>query len=259
MIMGILNITPDSFYAASRVRALERILEMAGLKIAEGADILDIGGCSTRPGALEVSEIEELNRVIPALKLIREKFPEILISVDTFRSNVAQKAVDAGADIINDVSGGDYDEKMFATVAALKVPYILMHMRGNPQNMIYKTEYDDLISDIIKNLKAKIEKLKDLGVQDIIIDPGIGFAKNKKQNFEIIRKLSLFEILDKPILIGLSRKKFIREELGVGVEFSLNGTTILNTLAVLNGADIIRVHDVKEAVEIRKLLISNIL
>lgn len=252
-VMGILNITPDSFYADSRVNQDTAILKKAEQMVEEGAFILDIGGYSTRPGAEDISPEEESKRVTQAISLIRSKFPDVLISVDTFRSSVAKAAVESGANIINDVSGGILDTTMFETVAQLKVPYILMHMRGTPQTMKDLNQYDNLLVDIGKELAEKCNQLKSLGVADIIIDPGFGFAKSIAQNYELLRNLGYFIRLGYPLLAGLSRKSMIYKTLHIEPSEALNGTTALNMVALQNGASILRVHDVKEANETIKL------
>ncbi|WPZ08868.1 dihydropteroate synthase [Roseivirga spongicola] len=252
-VMGILNITPDSFYAESRVNQETAILKKAQQMVEAGAFILDIGGYSTRPGADDISEEEETKRVTDAINLVRSKFSDILISVDTFRSSVAKHAIEAGANIINDVSGGNLDSNMFETVAQLKVPYILMHMRGTPQTMKSLNQYDDLLIDIGKELATKCNELKQRGVADIIIDPGFGFAKSISQNYELLQKLSYLKRLGYPLLAGLSRKSMIYKTLNIEPQDALNGTTALNMIALQNGASLLRVHDVKEARETIKL------
>lgn len=249
-VMAILNFTPDSFYEKSRFRPDNQVLKSQIEEIVlNGAEILDIGGYSTRPGATSVSVEEEIIRTIPIIEFIKSNFPEIIVSIDTFRGEVAQKAVENGADIINDVSGGIFDEKMFTTVAALNVPYILMHNRGNVETMHHKSEYQNVVLDVIKELQIQVLKLKNLGVRDIIIDPGFGFSKNVAQNFEILANLEKFEILDCPILAGLSRKSMIWRTLNTTADFALNGTTALNMIALQKGANVLRVHDAKEATE----------
>jgi dihydropteroate synthase len=246
VIMGILNITPDSFYSISRTEE-SAIVERAGQMIAEGAQILDIGGQSTRPGAERISPDEEWARVESGLKAIRTAFPEILISIDTFYSSVAEKAIANGADLINDVSAGSIDPKMFETAAKLGVPYVLMHMQGDPQSMQKSPEYENVVQDIILFFSQKINELKKAGVKDIILDPGFGFGKTLEHNFTILNKLDEFNLLECPLLIGMSRKKMIQNATGSDAEHSLNGTVAANTIALLNGASILRVHDVKAA------------
>jgi dihydropteroate synthase len=247
-VMGILNITPDSFYKGSRYRSDIEIIKAAELMISEGADILDIGGYSSRPGAADISVEEEAERVLHAIKLISGKFQDIVISVDTFRSEIARKAVEeCGAHIINDISGGDADENMFGLVAELNVPYIIMHMQGNPGNMQDNPVYEDVVADILKWLGERIFRLRSTGVNDIIIDPGFGFGKTADHNFELLKRLDEFIVAGLPVLAGLSRKSMIWKTLDVTADDALNGTTVLNTLALAGGADILRVHDVKEA------------
>lgn len=250
LVMGILNTTPDSFYSNSRIspEASDLILQRASTMIRQGASILDIGGYSMRPGALlDLKPEKEINRVVPVISLIRTHFPDIAISIDTFRAEVAQAAVEAGADIVNDVSGGNLDDKMFDTVAQLNVPYILMHMRGTPQTMGELTDYPHFPDTILRELGEKLDRLRRLGLKDVIIDPGFGFAKTPDQNFGLLAYLSLFRELGCPILVGVSRKSTIRRTLGIPTEEALNGTTVLNTIALMNGASILRVHDVLEA------------
>lgn len=254
IIMGIINITPDSFYSNSRQLNAHAALLRAEQMINEGATILDIGGQSTRPGSEKISVEEELNRVIPVIENIHKELPEAFISIDTYYATVAQKAVEAGADIVNDISSGSLDENMIATVAALKVPYISMHMQGNPQNMQQQTAYNNVTKDVLDYFISKTEACRLAGINDIIVDPGLGFGKTIEQNFELLRNLSVFKILQKPILLGLSRKSMIYKTLQITAEESLNGTIALNTIGLLNGADIIRVHDVKEAKETIQLL-----
>lgn len=248
-VMGILNITPDSFYEGSRIAdaGSEDLISRAGDLISQGASIIDIGGYSTRPGAREIDATEELERVIPAIASIRRHFPQAIISVDTFRAEVAKAAVHTGAHIINDVSGGNLDPEMFETVAALKVPYVLMHMRGTPRTMSRLTHYESFPADIIRELREKLVKLRELGAADIIIDPGFGFAKTPAQNFALLSFLPAFQQLECPVLVGVSRKSTIYKTLGISPEEALTGTTVLNTIALMNGAHILRVHDAAEA------------
>ncbi len=253
-VMGILNCTPDSFYEGSRLSEINALTDRALQMLEEGATFLDIGGYSTRPGAAEVGEQEELDRILPAVEAILKAAPDAILSVDTFRAQVARQAIEAGAALVNDVSGGEADEAMFATVAALQVPYVLMHMRGTPQTMKDLNQYDDLVLDLVDYFQKKIYQLHMLGVKDIILDPGFGFAKNIEQNYTLLKHLNYFKALNLPILVGLSRKSMIYKRLSVPVAESLNGTTVLNTVALLNGANILRVHDVKEAVQAIKLL-----
>lgn len=253
-IMGIINLTPDSFFESSRANNISELLSKAEQMIKDGVDIFDVGGYSTRPGAADVSEAEELERVLEPIVNLKRYFPEIPISIDTFRSTVAKRAIEHGADMINDVSGGTLDQKMYQTAGYLEVPYILMHMRGNPQNMQTQTTYGNLTKEIIGDLAAKIILLRKSGVKDIIVDPGVGFAKNEEQSFTLIKDLRQFDILECPILIGVSRKSFIYKTLKINAVDSLNGTSIINTIALRNGANIIRVHDVRPAKEVIQLL-----
>jgi len=253
-VMGILNVTPDSFYSGSRVLQVEDAYMKAERMISEGASILDLGGHSTRPGADAVSEEEELKRVLPIVELIQKHFPNAIISIDTFRSTVARQAVAAGAHIVNDIAGGNLDPMMFETVAALNVPYILMHSRGTPQTMKELNHYENLVTDVLRELQAKIYQLQQLGVKDIVADMGFGFAKNADQNYVLLNELKAFQVLNVPLLIGVSRKSMIWRKLNITADQSLNGTTVLNTIALMNGANILRVHDVKEAVEAVKLV-----
>jgi dihydropteroate synthase len=253
-VMGILNITPDSFHKTSRFRPdSDEVVDRAGQMLAEGASILDIGGYSTRPGAADISQDEESERVGPVIEKLVAAFPDVRLSIDTFRSAVAQKAVQAGACIINDVSGGNLDEHMFQTVAQLGVPYVLMHMRGTPQTMTHMTAYNHLIRDVLHELQAKLQILRFLGVADVIVDPGFGFAKTVPQNFNLLNSLDAFDNLNAPLLVGLSRKSLIWRTLGITAAEALNGTTVLNALALQKGAALLRVHDVKPAIEAIKL------
>jgi len=254
IIMGIINTTPDSFFEGSRLNSIDSISAQTQRFINEGVNIIDIGGYSSRPGADDVSEKDELDRILPAIKKIREKFPEILISIDTFRTNIAQSALKAGANIINDISGGQNNASIYKTAANFLAPYIMMHMRGTPQNMQKDTTYKNLLKELILFFSNQIKIAQKNGVNDIIIDPGLGFSKTLNQNYEIISKISLLNVLEKPVLIGLSRKSMLYNLLGNTANECLNATTITNTLAVINGANILRVHDVKEAVEIQKII-----
>ncbi len=255
IVMGILNITPDSFYDGGLYTNQEKIRKKITKMVSEGASIIDIGAYSSRPRATHISEKEELERLSPVLALIVKNFPELIVSVDTFRANIAKKVVENyGVAIINDISAGELDSKMFETISQLNVPYIMMHMKGNPQNMQNNTQYKNLISELISYFAKKIEILKKLGHSDLIIDPGFGFSKTLMQNFELLKKLSNFQIFELPILVGVSRKSMIYNHLNIGSEDALNGTSILNTLALQNGANILRVHDVKEAYEAIKLV-----
>ncbi|AGA76440.1 dihydropteroate synthase [Echinicola vietnamensis] len=253
-VMGILNVTPDSFYSESRISTLgNQLLQKAEQLLGEGAAILDLGGYSSRPGAAEVTTEDEISRIVPAVKALKDRFPEAIISVDTFRHEVAEAAFAEGADIINDISGGELDKKMIPTVGKLKIPYICMHMRGNPATMQGKTEYNNLEKDILLFFNEKLNQCHKAGIKDVIIDPGFGFAKSLAQNYRILKNLSYFKTIKSPILAGVSRKSMIYKTLGISPEEALNGTTALNMAALLNGAKILRVHDVKEATETVKL------
>jgi dihydropteroate synthase len=254
-VMGIINITPDSFYKGSRYITDEEILGTATRMLEDGADILDVGGYSSRPGATDISGDEESKRVLKAVKLINRKFPEAIISVDTFRADIAREAVlECGAKMINDISGGDSDKRMFLIVEKLNVPYILMHMKGDPRTMQNKPVYEDIVADILKWFGERIFKLKTAGLKDIIIDPGFGFGKTIDHNFELLQRLGDFSIAGLPVLVGISRKSMIWKTLDISVDEALNGTTALNAIAIFNGADILRVHDVKEAVQTIRLI-----
>lgn len=252
--MGILNLTPDSFYAESRVNSGSKmVLKLAEKMIGEGANILDVGGYSSRPSADFVSEEEELKRTINTIEQLKKTFPEPLISIDTFRSKVAKEAVCAGADLVNDISAGELDSDMIPTVGKLSVPYIAMHMRGNPKTMQENTRYENIILEIMNYFSEKMEVCRKSGIKDVIIDPGLGFAKTLDQNYWILRNLAYFKTIQAPILVGLSRKSLIYKKLEIQPENALNGTTALNMAALINGANILRVHDVKEAKETIKL------
>ncbi len=252
-VMGIINLTNDSFYSGSRAFNEHQALESARKMVEEGASILDLGSISTRPGADLFTAKEELRRLLPALKKIRLEFPGILISVDTFRADVAYAAADEGADIINDISGGTMDENMFDTVAQIGLPYILMHIQGTPHTMQKHPEYNDVVKDINLFFARQIITAQEAGVYDIIIDPGFGFGKTLEHNFELLNKLEVFHVHNKPILAGLSRKSMIYKTLGVTPDESLNGTTALNAIALAKGVHILRVHDVKEAMDVMRL------
>jgi dihydropteroate synthase len=253
--MGILNLTPDSFYAGSRVAATDELLNRAEAMLQAGAAILDLGGYSSRPGAEHISATEEKARVLPAIKAVRGAFPEVILSVDTFRADVAAEAVAAGADIINDVSGGTLDAKMFATAGHLGVPYVLMHLRGTPQNMTQHTHYDtDLVTELVRYFRDKLVQLRAAGVVDVILDPGFGFAKTPAQSHELLRRLAELAVLGLPILAGLSRKSMVYKPLGLTPATALTGTIAANTVALLNGARLLRVHDVAEAMHTVRLM-----
>jgi dihydropteroate synthase len=247
LVMGIINATPDSFYEGSRFSGTGAILEQCEKMINEGADIIDIGGQSTRPGSNQVSAEEELKRVTEPIHAIHTRFPDTFISVDTYYAQVAKEAVAAGASIVNDISAGSLDKELIATVASLRVPYILMHMQGTPQTMSNNPQYNDVTKEVLDFLIEKKAALHKAGIQDIIIDPGFGFGKTIDHNFQLLRNLSAFTMLDCPVLLGVSRKSTIYKTLGITAEESLNGTTVLNTIGLTKGASIIRVHDVKEA------------
>ena len=248
-MMGIINVTPDSFYSASRKLEISTILSKAKQMIEEGASFIDIGGYSSRPGAEDISIEEECSRVLDPIKAIKDAFPEIPISIDSFRAEVAARAIGEGASLVNDISAGYLDSEMLPLVAKEKLPYIAMHMRGNPQNMQSLADYEDVVGEIISYFSRVLEKTNHLGINDVILDPGIGFAKRAEQSFEILDKLDLFRMLGRPLLIGVSRKSLIYKTLQIKPEDSLNGTTALNTLALLKGVKILRVHDVREAVQ----------
>ena len=252
-VMGIINITPDSFYAGSRKPLLNDALLQASKMLTEGADFLDIGSYSSRPGAEDISVQEEMDRLLPVIELIAANHPDAFISVDTFRAQVAEAAVKAGAHIINDISGGQLDENMFATVAKLKVPYVLMHMKGTPQNMNQQAQYENVFIEVLDYFAERYHQLKQLGVHDVILDPGFGFAKTHEHSYTLMSRLHEFNILQLPMLVGISRKRMVYSTIGSSAEEALNATTALNTIALTKGADILRVHDVKEAVEAVKI------
>ncbi|HSN49801.1 MAG TPA: dihydropteroate synthase [Bacteroidales bacterium] len=254
-VMGIINVTPDSFYPESRVSTEEGIIKSASKMIEDGADFIDIGGYSSRPGATNITTDEERSRVIIAVKIVSREFPDTVVSIDTFRSEIAMEAVlECGAAMINDISGGEADKKMFNVVEKLQVPYIIMHMQGVPGTMQKNPVYDDVVADILKWFGERIFRLQSMGVRDIIIDPGFGFGKKAGHNFEMLRRLGDFSIAGLPLLVGFSRKSMIWKTLGITPLEALNGTSVLNTAALMNGADILRVHDVKEAVQAVKLV-----
>lgn len=254
VVMGVVNITPDSFFAFSRYKSDRTMLQQVETFLSEGATIIDVGGYSTRPQAEPVSVDEEIRRVSEALELICKKFPDAVLSVDTFRSPVARIAVQQyGAAMINDISGGTLDQLMFETIADLQVAYVLMHTRGTPQHMQEQTEYVDVVSDVLQFLAKRVAQLRLLGVHDVVIDPGFGFAKTLEQNYEMMGKLSIFRQIQAPLLVGISRKSMIYKLLEIAPELALNGSTALNMLALMGGASILRVHDVKEAVETIKI------
>ena len=252
-VMGILNLTPDSFYDGGSYQDGKSILRQAEKMLLEGATFIDLGAYSSRPGAEHVSEDEELGRMLPALQSVLEEFPEAIVSIDTFRSRIAKRCLEIGAAIINDISAGKLDKKMLSTIAKFKVPYIMMHMRGNPQTMKILTDYDDLVIDVRAYFSERVAKARSLGMSNLVIDPGFGFSKTRSQNFKLLQNLDLFQTLEVPILAGLSRKSMIYKTLDTDSYNALNGTTALNMLALHKGAKILRVHDVKEAMECVKL------
>lgn len=253
-VMGILNLTPDSFYDGGKYKNESEILSQVYTMLKHGATFIDIGAYSSRPDANHISELEELNRLLPMVSIILKEFPDTIISIDTFRSQVAKQAIESGAAIVNDISAGKLDQNMLNTVAKLQVPFIMMHMKGTPQNMKQQTSYKNLIKEVLFYFSERIDQARALGIVDIIVDPGFGFAKTKEQSFEILKHLELFKMLDKPILSGVSRKSMIYRTLENSPKEALNGTTVLNTIALQKGTSILRVHDVKEALECIKLL-----
>ena len=248
-VMGILNVTPNSFYDGGMYKSSSEMLTKVGKMLSDGATFIDVGAYSSKPSAEYVSEEEELQRIIPIINLILEYYPQALLSVDTFRSEVAKVCIENGAAIINDISAGNLDDKMLETIAKYNVPYIMMHMRGTPETMQKMTSYDDIVKEILFYFSEKVSKARSFGVNDLIIDPGFGFAKTLDQNYEVLQKMELFEILELPLLAGFSRKSMIYKTLHSSAEEALNGTTVLNTVALTKGAKILRVHDVKEAME----------
>jgi dihydropteroate synthase len=254
IVMGIINVTPDSFYSGSRQASVDDALRQADKMLKEGATILDIGGQSTRPGSKDIGIDGELERVVPVIEALISRFPECYISIDTYYAKVAKQAVDAGACIVNDISSGNLDSEMIETVAGLRTPYIAMHMKGVPSNMQQHAQYENLTREVLDYFIKKTEQCRLAGIHDVIIDVGFGFAKTSQHNFQLLKDLNVFKILEKPILVGLSRKATIYKTLGITAEEALNGTTVLNTIGLLNGANILRVHDVKEARETVKLM-----
>ncbi len=252
-VMGILNLTPDSFFDGGKYQQENEILKRVEVMLKEGADFVDIGAYSSKPNAEFVSEEEELNRLLPILKSVLKEFPNLIISIDTFRSEIAKASIENGAAMINDISAGSLDEKMMETVAKFQVPYIMMHMKGTPQTMMNLTKYDDIVKEMLFYFSEKITQARSFGINDLIIDPGFGFAKTIEQNYEVMQKLQLFQMTELPILAGVSRKSMIYKPLESSPEDALNGTTALNMIALTKGASILRVHDVKEAVECVKL------
>ena len=253
-VMGILNVTPNSFYDGGKHSDEKSVLVQVEKMLTEGATFIDIGAYSSKPSAAFVSEVEEIERLVPAIELVLKNFPDTLISVDTFRAKVAKAAMENGACIINDSSAGSLDTAMMETVARLQVPYIMMHMKGNPQTMQSLASYQNIIKEMLFYFSEKVAQARSLGINDLLIDPGFGFAKTKDQNFEVMNNLELFQMLELPILVGVSRKSMIYKTLETSAEFALNGTTVMNTIALQKGANILRVHDVKEAMETIKLV-----
>lgn len=254
LVMGILNVTEDSFYDGGKYTTETAVVKRATQILEEGGDIIDIGAMSTRPNAIEIPEKEEIRRIVEAVTTIRTQFPEAVLSIDTYRASVAEAALEAGADMINDISGGTFDPEMIPTVGKWQVPYCLMHTTAKPDTMQQNTQYKDILADILQFFGTQIEKLHEHHVHDIIIDPGFGFGKTLEQNYFLIKNLEVFHQLELPILVGISRKSMIYKLLGTTPEHALNGTTVLNTIALMKGAEILRVHDVKEAVETRKIV-----
>ena len=253
-VMGIINVTPDSFYSGSRVNDERTLVARVRQMIADGADIIDIGACSTRPGSEQVDAQGEMKRLQWALGVIRRETADAILSVDTYRASVARRCVEEwGADVINGISGGTIDDEMFTTVAQLQVPYVLMHMRGTPETMSSLTDYQNVAGDVLEWMARRIDHLRQLGVADVIVDPGFGFAKNLEQNYQLMARLNAFHVLDAPLLVGVSRKRMIYTPLDCGPEDALIGTTVINTIALMQGAHILRVHDVKAAAEAVKL------
>ncbi|WP_281228803.1 dihydropteroate synthase [Flavobacterium aquiphilum] len=248
-VMGILNITPNSFFDGGKYKNEEELLERVGKMLDEGADFIDVGAYSSKPNAEFVSEEEEISRIIPVVNLLQKHFPGIILSIDTFRAGVAKVCIENGAAIINDISAGKLDDKMLETVAKFQVPYIMMHMKGTPQTMQEFTQYEDIIKEMLFYFSERIAVARAHGINDLIVDPGFGFAKTLDQNYFLMNKMELFQMLELPLLVGISRKSMIHKALGVSAEMALNGTTFLNAIALTKGAKILRVHDVKEAVE----------
>ena len=248
-VMGILNVTPNSFFDGGKYKNENEILSRVEKMLIDGATFIDLGAYSSKPSAEFVSEEEEISRIVPAIDLILKNFPETIISIDTFRAEVAKASIESGAAIINDIAAGNLDEKMFEIIAKYNVPYIMMHMRGNPQTMQTLTDYDDIVKEMVFYFSERIASARSFGINDLIIDPGFGFAKTLEQNYEVFQKMELFSVLELPMLIGISRKSMIYKTLNSNAEQALNGTTVLNTLALTKGAKILRVHDVKEAMQ----------
>jgi dihydropteroate synthase len=254
LVMGILNITPDSFYEGGKHKDIDNALNHGAKMLEEGANIIDIGAVSTKPGAKEVSQEEEEKRLIPVLKKMTKEFPDAIFSIDTFRSSIARMSVDCGAQMINDISAGAFDKNMFRIISELQIPYIIMHIKGVPSNMQNDPIYKDVVKEVIAYFSEKVAILRKMGVNDIIIDPGFGFGKTVEHNYELLKKLEYFSFFELPLMVGFSRKSMINNVLGIKPEDALNGTTVLNTIAIMKGANILRVHDVKEVVETVKLV-----
>lgn len=253
-VMGIINVTPDSFYSGSRVNDEQTLVERVQSMIADGADMIDVGACSTRPGSEQVDAQGEMERLQWALEAIRRTAPDVILSVDTYRADVARRCVEEwGADVINDISGGTIDDRMFATIASLRVPYVLMHTRGTPETMASLTDYENVSAEVLEWMARRIDELRQMGVADVIADPGFGFAKTMEQNYELLARLDAFHALNAPLLVGVSRKRMIYTPLNCTADEALNGTTVINTIALMQGAHILRVHDVKAAAEAVKL------
>lgn len=253
-VMGVINLTPDSFYDGGKLTSEKEILLKANKMLQEGATFLDLGAYSSRPGAQFVSEKEEIHRLLPVIKILLNEFPETLLSIDTFRSNVANESIYAGASLINDISAGSLDDHMFKIIAQHQVPYVMMHMRGTPETMMQNTDYTDLTKEVIYYFSERIAKARSFGINDLIVDPGFGFSKTLDQNYELFNDLELFSYLNVPLLIGISRKSMIQKKIKTTAADSLNGTTALHAIAIQKGASILRVHDVKEAFETINLL-----
>jgi len=248
-VMGILNVTPNSFFDGGKYKNEGEIISQVEKMLSEGATFIDIGAYSSKPSAEFVTEQEEIDRIVPAIELILKHFPEALLSIDTFRAAVAKASIESGAAIINDIAAGELDDKMFDVIADYNVPYIMMHMRGNPQTMQSMTQYENIVKEMLFYFSEKVKKARSLGINDLILDPGFGFAKTTDQNYEVLQKMELFNLLELPVLAGVSRKSMIYKTLGNTAQEALNGTTVINTIALTKGAKILRVHDVKEAVE----------
>ena len=248
-VMGILNVTPNSFFDGGKYKNEDEIILQVDKMLSEGATFIDIGAYSSKPSAEFVTEQEEIDRIVPAIELILKRFPQALLSIDTFRAEVAKASIESGAAIINDIAAGGLDDKMFEVIAHYNVPYIMMHMRGNPQTMQSLTQYEDIVKEMMFYFSEKVNKARSLGINDLILDPGFGFAKTTEQNFEVLQKMELFNLLELPVLAGVSRKSMIYKTLNNTAKEALNGTTVINTIALTKGAKILRVHDVKEAME----------